>query len=116
MMAIKDAIERAAYDAEAYCAGLVDILPCLVRPNPWRMIESDPPPDGFVVPGGAPTLALKEDNGVETTGRQTFFNNTGWSETETNRELRPVYWRPLVEAANDANVLATADPAGFGGA
>jgi hypothetical protein len=62
----------------------------------WRPIEDAP--DDFDRPGGPRFWRLRDGRGVEYVGRQATFNNSGWLERGTNREIWPVQFAALEPA------------------
>ena len=62
----------------------------------WQPINSAP--DDWQRPGGQRQLRLRDGKtGEEAIGRRTLWNNSGWAETGTNRELWPTHWKPAGE-------------------
>jgi hypothetical protein len=60
----------------------------------WQPIETAP--DDFDKPGGQRVLVLRDAYGQEFKGKRGYFNNSGWGEAGTNREIWPTQWRQCV--------------------
>ena len=67
----------------------------------WQTIDTAP--DDFKRPGGQRPVHLRDRDGRETTGRRALFNNSGWREENTNRELWPTHWGGFVAAESEAS-------------
>lgn len=58
----------------------------------WQPIETAP--DDFDRPGGQRPLELMDARtGRECIGQRALFNNSGWLEIGSNREIAPTHWR-----------------------
>lgn len=66
----------------------------------WKPIREAP--DDFQRPGGQRTVRVRDDSGREFTARRAYFNNSGWLEVGTNRELWPVSFDLASIAPDDA--------------
>jgi hypothetical protein len=59
----------------------------------WRAIDTAP--DAFHDPKGAQPLRLRDaEAGVETVGKQSYVNDSGWRDAD-RREFWPTHWAPL---------------------
>lgn len=63
----------------------------------WQDIANAP--DDFERPGGQRVITVRDRNDRLYQARRSYFNNSGWIEDRTNREIWPVWW--------DAASLAT---------
>lgn len=70
----------------------------------WRPIDRDPPPE---IDGALFTLKDRDER--IWLGKRAIFNNSGWREHLTNREISPVYWegmwRDVTEAPKDREFI-----------
>lgn len=55
-----------------------------------RSIETAP--DDFRRPGGQRSMLVQTRSGRVLRAKRTDFNNSGWLEVDTNREVWPVFW------------------------
>ena len=51
-------------------------------------------PNDFNRPGGQRTVRVRDEQDREFTARRAYFNNSGWLEAGTNKELWPVSFDP----------------------
>lgn len=61
--------------------------------NGWLAIENNPVPDDFERAGGSRYWPMKDRDGNEFVAKRATFNNSGYVERGSNREVWPVYWR-----------------------
>lgn len=61
----------------------------------WQTIDTAP--DDWNRPGGQSVVKVKDRNGREFNAKRGYFNNSGWHESGTNREVWPTHWKPLEE-------------------
>ena len=57
----------------------------------WTALDFKSPPDHFDSPERR-CWRMLDASGSVFEARQAYFNNSGWVETGTNREVWPVYW------------------------
>jgi hypothetical protein len=56
----------------------------------WQPIDSAP--NDFGQCGRPRVLRLRDRNGREWLGRRAVWNETGWAEVRTNRDIDPTHW------------------------
>lgn len=59
----------------------------------WRDIKTAP--DDFNSPGGQRPVLVRDKHDKVYRARRGYFNNSGWVEMGSNRELWPTQWKPL---------------------